>query len=106
MADEAFNEFLVTASICGSFIDVYHVLQRLGDQLHASADERSEFVQHWMGYLVAYVRDNSYLTLGHTNQHSYTMPWGECPHCITRAFGDTEFEALEAAVNRMLSMMR
>jgi hypothetical protein len=104
--DEALSEYLVTTSICGTFVDVYHVTRRLGDQLHVNPDDKSEFVQRWMGYLVGYVRDHSYLTLGHSTQHSATMPWGECRHCIERAFGETEFEALEIAVSRMISMLR
>jgi hypothetical protein len=104
--DEALGEYLVTTSICGNFVDVYHVTRRLGDQLHVNPDDKSEFVQRWMGYLVGYVRGHSYLTLGHSSRHSDTMPWGACRHCLERAFGETEFEALEIAVSRMITMLR
>ena len=106
MADAAYDEFLATVLICGSFVDVYYVLRRLAGKLHVDIDEKAACVQHWMGFLVASVRDNSFLTLGHSQQHSYTMPWGECRHCITRAFGPPEFEALEEAVMRMLWLAR
>ena len=102
MADVAYAEYHAIVLLSGSFVDVYHVVRRLSGKLHVDADEKAAFVQHWMGFLVAAVRDNSTLTLGHSQQHSVTMPWGECRHCLTCSFGPSEFEALEEAVMRML----
>jgi hypothetical protein len=104
--DEALSEYLVTTTICGNFLDVYHVTRRLGDLLHVNPDDKSEFVRRWMSYLVGYVRGHSNLTLGHSFPHSDAMAWVSCRHCLERAFGETEFEALEMAVSRMISMLR
>jgi hypothetical protein len=102
MAAKAYAEFRATVMLCGNFMEVFYVLQELCEKLHKEAEKRAACAQHWMDFLVSAVRENSYLTLGHGQQHYATMPWGECRHCVTRSFGPPEYEALAEAVDRML----
>ena len=104
MAAAAYAEFRAAVMLSGSFVEVYYLLRELAERLHKEDEKQAACVQHWMEFLVSAVRDNSYLTLGHGQQHYSTMPWGECKHCITRSFGPSEYEALEEAVDRMFGL--
>ena len=104
-ADGAKREFEACSRLVGNMNQLHVLVRRLSVSLLTEPDERAEFTEKWTCYLVEWVRDNSGLTHGHSQQHWEGMPWQSCRHCMGRLLGEWEFLALEEAVSRMLVML-
>jgi hypothetical protein len=103
--ERAKREFGACTLLVGNLNQLHVLVRRLSVCIHTEPGERSEFTEKWTCYLVEWVRENSGLTHGHTQQHWEGMPWQSCRHCMGRLLGEWEFEALEEAVSRMLTML-